>query len=605
MTSAESYRSLLRALKGDRWDGYQEAVDYSKKISLLAEGNDKSKEELLKQFTQREDKALFEQRKKFTQLVTPSIFNKIRVPFSKIMRNDDIQTVYSPEEKSSEIDSDFFAGKPILNYLDSRIKDEIFIDPNSHIVITFDDFDSDTEKAKPYPVVYASKECVVRHETRSGELDLLVTQKEGVTIAWTKSLGYDTSETSGELSFIQAVESDSNAEPRKINAKDIDDEELALNGELISIGGKKFVITYGDQKTDHIPAKRVGYWLSAEHGNKICISPIHYAINRMMKTVKTSSELDLTTMLHSFPQKIVARERCRGAVYADEHYRCDDGHITVNDPDDPEGGLMRIECTNCKGSGYEPVHTTAGDVIHVDKPEHKDDQLDLDNIIKYISVDTATPEFQDRYLEKLETNCIKDVFASSAFSMQNKQTATEVSVEFESVYDVIDPYKNQISELYVFIAKIVATFKEVKIENVVLAFPSDLRLKPANEIIRELNEATTAPPSIRKNLMRQLIQKSFQNQPLQRREELIKLELMPFAGHTVESVATLLAMGSVEDIDKYIYSNFDKIIRQIKIDDNEYFLRSMEDQVEILYKTAEEMRGPVTLPQPEGDLDEE
>lgn len=598
----DSYRLLLKVLFGDRWDYYNDTKEYADKLHFLASNDKESKEALLERFIRREDPELFKQRLNFTQLVTPAIYNRIRVPFSKIMRNDDIRPVILPAEASKEIETNFYSGKPILNYIDTVLKDQIFLDPNAHVAITFDSYNLDNDKPSPYPILYGSEQCLYRVEDKKGNLETLVVETENKSILlYTKSSsseGVEVPAGKEKLSTFSVIEArivEVETPTREVQSKDGIDDLLALNhGHTVKIKNDVYEIRYFEQGVDKIPVTRVGYWLDSHSKNKTCISPIHYSIPRMMKTIKNGSELDLSTALHAFPQKVQLVEPCKGFMDDDTHRSCNDGYYYDDKHD-------KHICKNCNGSGYEPVHNTAADVVYVKNSGDPEEQMDPTKMVHYISTDVETPKFQNEYVNQLEQQCVKDVFASNSFSLAEKETATNVAVSYESVYDAISPFKDKVSELFRFIALCVSKARDVKAETIQLAFPSDLKLKPAGDLIEEIKATEgVVPPSVRKTQQEQLIHKLLQNQPIQRNRELIKLDLYPFSGYGKDEIAQLLTLGTVSDLDKFIHSNFYRIIEAIEVEDDKFYDKNREERGTIFRAKAESLRPTVVLPR-EGD----
>ena len=83
---------------------------------------------------------------------------------------------------------------------------------------------------------------------------------------------------------------------------------------------KKYEVSIYDNELGYLPFIELGYRLDTYIDLEGFVSPIHSAVNRILKTIKQGSELDLTTTLHAFPQKLQFVDKCQG------HY--DDGILS-------------------------------------------------------------------------------------------------------------------------------------------------------------------------------------------------------------------------------------------------------------------------------------
>jgi len=186
LTEEVAMQVLKSTIKGARHPFYKRVNELADKYLRLMTGEDI--EPLLLQFNPREDDEMFKQRKRITKTIVGAVSGKVKGPFEKVARSNNVtkKLILDSDEsnnKSSELDSvlDVYWGDETLDdYMEQRILDLSFNDPNSFIVT--ESITVGTE-VKVFPFEVSSFEAVNYHYTNNS-LDYpvpLATKTPGVS----------------------------------------------------------------------------------------------------------------------------------------------------------------------------------------------------------------------------------------------------------------------------------------------------------------------------------------------------------------------------------------------------------------------------------------
>ena len=523
---------------------------------------------LLHRFTPREDKEQFEQRVRLTQLVTPAIAEKIKSPFYKVSRIDNVNkkilfgadvTEDVARKRIDEIDiviDDFYGDESLDDYMEQAFVDLSFSDPNAFIVVEFNEFDPRTEKPIPFPIQISSKEAI-NYKYVNNELQFLLVEKP-INYSFTTSGGKK--QLKDGSVFILYTENFS------IKFTQFDGKEFALteslnieeltvnNTQSVRLGAKFFKVDYFEPKAGEIQAIRVGYKRDLETSNETYVNPFQPAMARMMKTIKSISELDLTTTLHVYPQKLQYVQACPGDVVNSETCR---------------SGINRNgdKCSACKGEGVV-IHKSTADSITLPLPKRSDEMLDLDKMLVYKNPSIELIKYQEEYVDKLEIKAMRDVFVSESFNrIIATKTATEKELDMESVYDTLLPFANKYSTVWKKIVRLCAKFTDngEKI-TVVHSFPKDFKLKTIKALLTDLEQAETAnaPSFIKAQIANDIADKMWSDNPEALNKFKVKQQHQPFGGKTQEEIIIGINQGDVTRFDRVFYGSFESIMNEIE-----------------------------------------
>jgi len=564
----QAIRRLSLSIKNEvRHQDYERVTDLSDEYKRLITGEGIAK--MLRQIVKREDKDAFEQRLEITETILPAISEKIMSPFNKVGRMDNVTKTIefvgqNKAQKVAELEGilDGFWGDYTLDsYMDTRFIELSFCDPNAFILVEFDSFNAETEKAKPFPVEVSSSD-VLDYKYDNNILQWILFRREYLrevvdqfnpqTTKWVTDYKYFIylKDYQVEITTLDRLAS---AEYTDIPLTDAG--EVAFDQFTYALDkDNKFLVKIYNQNSGMVQGIRVGYKRDLVTDGRTFVSPFQPAVNRMKKTLKTGSEFDLTMTLHAFPQKYQYVKRCDG----EDNVRCKNGYRD-------DGNL----CGSCKGSGYQ-IQTSAQDIVLLPIPKDPQMMYDLAKLTHYSGPDIQLATFQEQYLRRLEADAIKDVFSSDTFNRDSvANTATEVVIEMQSVYDTLFPFAQKFSSVYEKLVSLTAVFTDnMDGLMVVHKFPKDFKLKSLDALLRDLKNAveSEAPSFVRTEIANDIAEKIWADSPEKLNRFMIKQEHIPFAGKSTEEIVYIQAQGQASEKDLILWSNFDSILQELEIE---------------------------------------
>ncbi|HZK60922.1 MAG TPA: hypothetical protein VFC41_02520, partial [Anaerovoracaceae bacterium] len=234
-----------------RHQDYEHITELADKYYKMKTGDDIT--DLLEKIVTRETKEEFEQREDISKSVVPSILNSTQLPFQKAIRKQPLlrEILYKGQDKTDDLEqkiNTFWGQKSLEEYLEYALVDYNYIDPNAFLITEFDQFDSNTEKASPYPFVATSYEAIM-YEYKNEDLQYLIVQ---LPIKFMENEaeqdGFKYTMYLGEFT-LQMVQ---------VGADFVSDLDK------IQIGEKYFTYEEFNPKANKVPAARFGYLRDAE-----------------------------------------------------------------------------------------------------------------------------------------------------------------------------------------------------------------------------------------------------------------------------------------------------------------------------------------------------
>jgi hypothetical protein len=267
------------------------------------------------------------------------------------------------------------------------------------------------------------------------------------------------------------------------------------------------------------------------------------------------SEFDLTNCLHTFQQKIQYDEVCDGNKA--KQIVCMDGEL-------PGGG----KCPECKGSGWK-THTSSQDIIRVKLPRDPKDMVSLENYMAYKGPKMDLLEFQKKLgLYELTELAVKSVYTSEIFnSAQVTATATEKSIDLESVYDTLKPFADSYSAMWRHIMNVIASYRDLNTDLTIShQFPKDFKMKSVTMLLEDLSKANTsgAPSYIKNEINKDLAQKIYIDSPNELLKINVKNKFFPFNGKTESEINNVIANDLTTKRNKFLYANYDLIFDKLE-----------------------------------------
>ena len=526
----------------------------------------------LKQFNRREDEKAFEQRVLLTEAISMPSLEKTLNTFNKIYRTEKIKKDFIFEDKKEKplksvteikkAQAKFYNPQSLEHYLNEKMGFLNFSDPNTFIVVDFNDFDPNNEKASPRPVEYYSPQ-VKDFQYIQKDLQYLTTDIEFEFIQWSDGKRsvhpahrYFIYTKQYAIKF-EPVEKLSNHDDTPVRTEDgeIIDPKIVVGGEnSVVIGSFRYDVTVGEHKAGDIQAVRVGYNPDKETNGRTMASPYAAAMPFFRKMLKTVSEFDLTMALHAFPQKFSVLPRCTGKNMT---IGCVNGSTINGD-----------KCDSCNGTGFAPVHTSGQDTVYMPMGRTADELPDLTKLAVYVSPPIEIVRFQ-----KEVTSDLLEQIDVSIFNGERRQKnavekrEVEVLITRDNMNDTLFTFAEGYSFVYKYITHRIAEIVDVTdLDIVEYEFPKDFKLESTNELIRQYSEAETGnlPAFAKRQLELNIAKKIYSND----RIELTLFELQqqydPLSGEGLATVQYASSNNLILGRDEFIFFNIKKIFDDIR-----------------------------------------
>lgn len=553
---------------------------------------------LLEQFNKREDAAAFEQRKRLTKLVSPSITNTIMAPVRKVPRVKPVVNVATwgkgqedKDKKLAQAVTDFSGGKSVDHYFGSVLLDQGAIDPNAFVLVLFDNFDARYKTAKCHPAIVTSTDAW-NYEFANGELQWLLVHRDikyneerdkanpagrNATISGKKESG--TVEKAGHAFWMYTA-------MHQIYFRQVDKATVRggadailmdKSGQAISSGaslsiaqtGKYFYraskselyeVSFYEHKAGMVQAFRLGYIPDQTTGGDTMVNVWHAALPYLLKGIKAGSELDLSASLHAFLQKIQYANPCKGFDPPDG------GHIDCNNGWEVGG---ERKCRKCGGTGWDVI-LSGQDHITLRLPRSKDDFLDLAQMVHYVPLPVEVLEWQDGYFDKLENKSYRAVYNTDRFRTGEaaNTTATGDIIDLQSVYDTLKPVADWYSTARVYVYRLVASFvvgsDSVKTLNVAHEFPRNMRFETLNDRVALLKSLREAGASIAtmSQVDADIQEDIYVDDAEAAKKARVRASFDPFLGRSEATIVSMISQDLTTKANKVLWTNFEQVFER-------------------------------------------
>lgn len=566
MTLDEALKLLKEIILGQIYHrDYERVVGLSRLYKILITGENHT--ELLQRFITREDTVLFDQRERITQTITPAVCDSLMKPFYKVgraggvIKNIDFDKVNDKKVKELKDTLYKFHGDESLeDYLNTRLTDLNFTDPNSFLMVDFKSFDPKIEKAQPYPLEISSEQAM-NFNYANNKLEWLVVNNE---IYYSDKEG---NPQEGSEYFMYLAND-------IIKLTQVNIERNVAGEEYVLIGEKddeqKFIITYYQPKGGQVQGVRVGYKRDLITNGRTFVNPFHAAVNYFLKMVKIVSELDLTTSLSAFPQKITYVDRI------DEKDESKDVTTALANSSAFKKYDSRDAYKTLRSSiGSKKMSTSSQETIEVPFPEDPQDIIDLNKLVVYVAPPVEFLKWMSEETGRLEEKAHRTVFNSNSFLQANfSATATATLDDIDSVYDTLFPFASKYSTVWVLFVTLSAKFTD-NAEGLIAVhkFPSDFKFKTIGQLLAEMKAANDAGASsyVKEEINKDLAKAAFADDPETLKKNLTKERFAPFKGKSEAQILFILNNNKTTSYFSTLWANFDVIFDQIEIDTPDFY----------------------------------
>lgn len=592
----EILKAFTLASTQEKHYNHKKVVDLADEYAAHITGENITK--YLKQFVIRESAKMFKQRVQLTNSISPAVASSLMKPFYKVSRNNNITKGFDfRNERINEnvkIMLNDFNGQKVddtdgfENWMKTRFIELSFADPNGYVVLEWDAVKI-TDTIKPRPFEVSSSEVLnyeykgedlqwlfikIKNNFYAQDLDGKITVKEGDKFTYYGK---------GFTIVLEQVDK---------NYREKNGLALGTDQEYREIKDVVFLQTVFITNLGFVPAFRVGYARDLATKGKTFLNPFHAAMPYFRKSLKTTSELDITMTGHVFPQKLQYFKRCEGASATKT---CEGGK-------DQEGNI----CEACNGTGLMTI-TSAQEGIFLPMPDDPKELIPLDQLLVYKAPPIELIEFQKTYVQELKQEAHLAVYNNNMYAVTDAQfakTATEVNTNMEGVYDAIEPFTEKYSKIWKFIVyscAVLAGFNEMSDDYTLLhIFPPDPKLKTQSVLLQDLKAINdSGAPSFMRDLTNNDIAEILLNGD---EDELLKYRVkrlfFPYNGKTQEEITMLLASQYVSDNTKILYSNFETIFTEIEKANPKFYQLNYKEQVVIVDEVVAKFKDEILKSEP-------
>lgn len=565
---------IIEIAKGLRHQDYKHVEKLTKKYRQLFLGDDI--EELVVQYSPREDEKTLEVRKKYVIQHCAAWASSMMADFNEVYRIRPVAKGfrYTNDNKKSKLQEavdTFFGNKNIDFWQKERIHNLSFIDPNAFAVVEIGEFDNLGEKAKPYPFIVESEDVLYFNyvndvlESLGVEVDYeyTVNVKDENGKPSTKKVegdkytlylsGYALTLTPVDPSTVN-ITGDTGA---TFNAIDIP-EAITANTKFTDYYVKvnketvyRLDVYYNG--IDQVNAFRIGKKRDELTDGRTCISLLDAAVSYMEKSVNAISEMDITYLNHVFPQKAQYAKTCK----VDFNGKC------------PTSGENIATCSKCKGTGM-PVVKTASDILIVPLPTDmvEGTQLqDLSKMVYYFTPPVEIIKVMTERIKDLETDAYNKVFNTEEVVRANiADSATQKLLEKQAKYNAYLPFAEKVAEIYKTVVYLIAAWRDEQNGLIVeYILPGDFKLETLGELLTTLKTAADSglPAPLMESITNDIAGKMYADQPQLLKIYLTKQYYNPFRSKTDTQVQAIMANSLVSYNDKVLWANFDSIFSKI------------------------------------------
>ncbi len=562
--------------------GYDWTVEYAK--SCKAHFGGVKVNDYLAQYTRRESRELFDQRKVLTKHVQKSFGATLSRPFEKVSRSNWTKVLAFDGDEKGEIAQDFqrsvlgrFTNKGLDRYTFERLFYWTKYDPNAFIVVEFQSTDGRT-KARPYPFEVRADMAVDFKYGVHGDLEYLAVRQ-----VHKKPDGKNTMKEVERLTMYmpaQTVVIQQLTESEKKAAGTIPAKSEMVgdpvDGQLLNTGDKVFIVQIPiPHPLEVTPAIRVGYVENPEDDGQTRVSVFDPALPWAEKMVKTNSEFDLTAANLAFP--ISAR-------YTDD---CDmSGCVTGKLPDGST-------CTECQGTGKKRRPTSAMEEIEVSMPRDPQDIYDLSKLLHYFAPPVEAVKLQIEMLQMYAIQGKEALFNSQMYTKQETaQTATFHNIELQAIYDTLYPYAQNAAGVWKFIATACKEFTGTKGQmTAALKFPHDFRFETADDLFDELKRAREAEANNGSTAFvnRRIMEVLLKDEPEALSRWRVDDSFDPFSGMTETQIVFALQSDMVPEWKKVWWINKADIMAEILEATPAFYSMAAKAQREMIRTKVDEL----------------
>lgn len=588
-------------LRHANYDRTVEIRDFSHSMST---GENQFKE--LSKYRRWEADDLKAQRNRVTNTLTKYALARLRKYFKWVDRVDGIRTNLeaADEAKLAELKTlyqSFMPGMTMEQWVLRMVDTKAVTDPNAWVVCERQNITGQSgqvEGVRPYAFVFPSVDALNFERDYIGNVSWFIGRTSTMEHIIEQGLRR---ERVLENYYLYApgfaARAREKGEKNEIEAGEIET-TLQIFPPFGTMGTQStFFVMVVENGTKETPAIPFGCYIDEATESMDTFVPWFWPAEHLLKDlVFYKSTEALSIILHAYLKRWEFEKEC---TFHDDRGQCEGGYIN---------GSAQLDhiCPVCKGTGFPANFTTEQASVKLILPADADAQAQLIDLSKLSFTESIPIDFLKYIGEKLEMvvaaikSCIFDVGLYQKPNDTKERTATEVQGEMEGVSDVLKPYVTHISRVNEFFWRVGSQYMEFDII-VDHSYPEDLRMTKLADEVTVLGEMTAngAGFSAIAAQTGRVYEKVFEGQPVLREQQAAKLLHQPFAGHTPESVAMIVAGRSEKDDTRVLWENFENVFIEIFKAKPDFGQMTFEAQKAMVQAKVEEFKARIEVTEPE------
>jgi len=551
MTPEQVQELLINTIAYDiRHATYSEAVKVAKKARKLMTRDAVDQYEDITKYRIRESAEQKAQRARLTNPITNAAIAPVYGYFSEIKRVDGIKMhIKSQSESITQLVkqkySNYFHGSDLYDFLFDSLLHLNKYDPNAWLIFT-QEIISDTVNF--YPLQATSSEAIDYKHDQNGNLLYLtvqyIEQKSAIIEGRMSEQKQEIYLTFSAGSVSHAVE---------VLPPDYG-QQIGDEYERMEINGKVYAVATFQNPTTEVPAFRAAAYMDGLTG--VGELPIAEAEPLLQDLIRDKSYLDTNKTVQTFPRRKEYVKRCeytdaQGAV-------CMGGYMDGIRDDDHV-------CESCHGSGKQAV-TSEQDVLTLAWPNRPEELLELEKLSYTEQPSIELPTFLREEVEKTKQSVFRAVFNQETVDKaMTVQTATEIRIEYDKIYNKLMPFANQIARAWELAIRVGFEYLGGTYENVSFSYPYDFKLKSVNELIEEYGQAKNngLPFPVLHSIQQDLLSKQYRNSPATKSQIEAVSQWKPWRDKTTEEIAMIIGSRSETDSQRVLWENWSEISGEI------------------------------------------
>lgn len=560
MNTQEAYDKIVEIIQADyRHPDYDRTVAVAEWAYSMMTGDDQGQYINVRLNESQDQK---DQRERLYNSITGLASRQVASIFNKVRRTDGIQEMTDHDNSDAKdaltaaLDT-FYKGQHLREYLFDRLEYFTFYDPNAWIICerrNTVNTEGATVAVESYPleipchqaIDFAVDRGLVRylvvgiprkemHDDKEVTLFDYYLYAAGTTLHFHEYAG--TSEPMPGYSPVALIKPD--------------DTTAFFLFQSFQTGSNEF------------PGFRAGCYADPATQGRTFFTPLHYAEKVYKDLMIDKSNHDVDRTIHHNPQKYVYAPMCR---YENQETgeRCDGSDSYFKDTKDHK-------CPRCHGKGSQ-YHLSSQDIVVISyDPEAPDLTLPpLSNFAFYVNLPDWLPKWMAEQIKDGINRVFSAVFATQIDGRANPgpQTATEVVLDYEQAYNVLQPYAELYSLGFETVVRVSADYLELNREGLTAMhrFPRDFKMETISQLLEKYKTAKAAGVSmdVLNGIERDILAKQYRNRPDLVANWAAFQNFLPFRDKTPEMIGFILSARSETDFDRVLYENFATLTGEIQ-----------------------------------------